>query len=166
MSGEMLYGLNEWLIALIVFVLFICATEIGFRLGRRVESKDNEITKSQINMLPAASLGLLALLLGFTFSMALARFDTRKQLVLDEANAIGTTYLRAQLLPDEKKGTREKGDVAQKHQNYYFLSPFRIAMAIADAPTPKYRAISAMDTPISRFKRYAAFALTAATSLL
>jgi hypothetical protein len=51
-------------------------------------------------MLEAASLGLLALLLGFTFSMALTRFDTRKQLVLDEANAIGTTYLRAQLLPD------------------------------------------------------------------
>jgi len=51
-------------------------------------------------MLQAASLGLLALLLGFTFSMALTRFDIRKQLVLDEANAIGTTYLRAQLLPD------------------------------------------------------------------
>jgi hypothetical protein len=51
-------------------------------------------------MLEAASLGLLALLLGFTFSMALTRFDTRKQLVLDEANAIGTTYLRAQLLPN------------------------------------------------------------------
>jgi hypothetical protein len=100
LSGELLYGLNEWRIALIIFTLFLCAIEIGFRLGRREKSKDNELTKSQINMLPAASLGLLALLLGFTFSMALARFDTRKQLVLDEVNAIGTTYLRAQLLPE------------------------------------------------------------------
>jgi len=47
----------------------------------------------------AATLGLLAFMLAFTFGMAGARFDARKQLVLDEANAIGTAYLRAQLLP-------------------------------------------------------------------
>jgi len=54
---------------------------------------------SRVSALQAALLGLLALLLGFTFSMALTRFDTRKELVLEEANAIGTTYLRARLLP-------------------------------------------------------------------
>jgi hypothetical protein len=100
MSGEMLFGLNQWLIFAIVTAFFLFASEIGFRLGWRAQSKSNEPTRSQVNMLEAASLGLLALLLGFTFSMALTRFDTRKQLVLDEANAIGTTYLRAQLLPD------------------------------------------------------------------
>ena len=103
MSGEMLFGLNEWLIVAIVIVLLLFATEIGFRLGRRGQSKGNEPARSQINTLQAASLGLLALLLGFTFSMAVTRFDTRKQLVLDEANAIGTTYLRAQLLPDPSR---------------------------------------------------------------
>jgi len=113
LSGEMLYGLNEWLIALIICTLFLCAIEIGFRLGRREKSKDNELTKSQINMLQAASLGLLALLLGFTFSMALARFDTRKQLVLEEANAIGTTYLRAQLLPDPAR--KEVSDLLRRY---------------------------------------------------
>ena len=113
LSGEMLYGLNEWLIALIICTLFLCAIEIGFRLGRREKSKDNELTKSQINMLQAASLGLLALLLGFTFSMALARFDTRKQLVLDEANTIGTTYLRAQLLPDPAR--KEVSDLLRRY---------------------------------------------------
>ncbi|MGB7912657.1 MAG: hypothetical protein WCF59_10580, partial [Desulfobaccales bacterium] len=45
-------------------------------------------------------LGLLALLLGFTFSMAVSRYDARKQVVLEESNAIGTTFLRAQLLPE------------------------------------------------------------------
>jgi len=99
----MLFGLNEWLIFAIVIVLFLSANEIGFRLGWRTQSKSNEPTRSQVNMLQAASLGLLALLLGFTFSMALTRFDTRKQLVLEEANAIGTTYLRAQLLPDQAR---------------------------------------------------------------
>ena len=100
LSGEMLFELNILLIFAIAIALFLFASEIGFRLGRRRQSESNEPARSQVNMLEAASLGLLALLLGFTFSMALTRYDTRRQLVLDEANAIGTTYLRAQLLPE------------------------------------------------------------------
>lgn len=46
-----------------------------------------------------ASLGLLAFMLAFSFGMAGNRFDSRKQAVLDEANAIGTTWLRSQMLP-------------------------------------------------------------------
>ena len=103
MSGEMLFGLNEWLIFAMVIGMLLFATEIGFRLGRREQLKSNEHARSQVSTLQAASLGLLALLLGFTFSMAVTRFDMRKQLVLDEANAIGTTYLRAQLLPDPSR---------------------------------------------------------------
>ena len=49
-----------------------------------------------------ATLGLLA----FTFGMAASRFDTRKQLVLEEANAIGTTYLRAAMLPERRDEIR------------------------------------------------------------
>lgn len=45
-------------------------------------------------------LGLLALLMGFTFALAVDRFETRRALVLEEANAIGTTYLRTQLLEE------------------------------------------------------------------
>lgn len=48
----------------------------------------------------SAVLGLLALLMGFTFSLAVDRFEMRRALVLEEANAIGTAYLRAQLLPE------------------------------------------------------------------
>jgi hypothetical protein len=48
----------------------------------------------------SAVLGLLALLIGFTFSLAVDRFETRRHLVLEEANAIGTAYLRSQLLPE------------------------------------------------------------------
>lgn len=46
----------------------------------------------------SATLGLLALLMGFTFSLAVDRFEARRQLVVQEANAIGTTYLRTQML--------------------------------------------------------------------
>jgi hypothetical protein len=50
-----------------------------------------------------AILGLLAFMLAFTFSLAASRFDARRQVVLEEANAIGTTYLRARLLPEPQQ---------------------------------------------------------------
>jgi hypothetical protein len=53
-----------------------------------------------VSTLEGAVLGLLALMIGFTFSMALSRFEVRRNAVLNEANAIGTTALRARLLPD------------------------------------------------------------------
>jgi hypothetical protein len=56
-----------------------------------------------MSTIQAAVLGLLALLLGFTFSMAASRFEARKELVRDETNAIGTTYLRTQFLPEPYK---------------------------------------------------------------
>ena len=73
--------------------------EAGFRLGCNSEGSIPAETRSQITTVGAALLGILALLLGFTMSMAVSGFEVRKQLVLDEANAIGTSVLRAQLLP-------------------------------------------------------------------
>ena len=51
----------------------------------------------------AAILGLVAFMLAFTFSLAASRFDAKRQTVLEEANAIGTTYLRTRLLPEPHK---------------------------------------------------------------
>ncbi len=73
----------------------LIATELGRRLGRGSGPRDD----AQIGTLEAAILGMLALMIGFTFAMALARFDSRRDAVMDEANAIGTTALRARLLP-------------------------------------------------------------------
>jgi hypothetical protein len=56
-------------------------------------------TNTDIGTAVGATLGLLAFLLAFTFNMAANRFDDRKQLFVDEVNAIGTAYLRAELLP-------------------------------------------------------------------
>jgi hypothetical protein len=54
----------------------------------------------------AAMLGLLAFMLAFTFGLAAQRFDTRREVLLDEANAIGTTYLRAAMLPQHEEEIR------------------------------------------------------------
>jgi hypothetical protein len=98
-NESLFYRTNEVVINWLFFALMLTATEIGFRLGRKLETRTPENVKSQISTVEAAILGILALLLGFTVSMAVSRFETRKQLVLEEADAIGTSSLRAQLLP-------------------------------------------------------------------
>lgn len=60
--------------------------------------------ETPVGSIVAASLGLFGLILAFTFGLAAARFDARRQIVVEEANAIGTTYLRAGLLPDGRGG--------------------------------------------------------------
>jgi hypothetical protein len=94
-----LYGTNEFVICLAFFALMLAATEVGFRLGRKSEGITPDKTKSQVSTVEAGILAVLGLLLGFTMSMAVSRFEARKQLVLDEANAIGTSCLRTELIP-------------------------------------------------------------------
>jgi hypothetical protein len=84
----------------VLLVSLLVAAEIGFLLGRRARPDIDDRTRSQISTIQAAVLGMLALLLGFTFSLSTSRYEIRKQLVLEESNAIGTTFLRAQLLPE------------------------------------------------------------------
>ena len=94
-----MYDHNSIFIVALLLSALVGAIEIGFRIGRRFSESTNEATRSQINSIQASILGLLALLLGFIFSLALQRYDTRSQAVVSEANAIGTGILRASLIP-------------------------------------------------------------------
>ena len=89
-----------WALFVATAVVFLLAIEVGFHIGRYRRSRRAGDQKSQVGSVMAASLGLLAFFLAFTFGMAGSRFDDRKKLVLEEANTIGTTYLRAELLPE------------------------------------------------------------------
>ena len=79
-----------------VFILWLSA-QYGASLRRRRPLKDDE--REDFNIVQAATLTLLALIIGFSFSMAIARYDQRKNYEEAEANAIGTEYVRAGLLP-------------------------------------------------------------------
>ena len=83
------------LIFVVSLVLVLMACEIGHKLGLRADDR----VSGNLSTLEASILGLLALMISFTFAMALSRFDARRDSVLNEANAIGTTALRARLLP-------------------------------------------------------------------
>jgi hypothetical protein len=79
-------------------LLTLASVEVGYWLGRWRLKGEHELDTTA-NAIVGTTLGLLAFTLAFTFAMAASRYDTRKELVLEEANAIGTTYLRAMMLP-------------------------------------------------------------------
>jgi hypothetical protein len=87
-----------------VFIAFAIVTmlcyEGGFRLGRWWQERTPGEQEGPTGMLVGSILALLAFLLAVTMGMASDRFDARRGIVLDEANAIGTTYLRAGYLPE------------------------------------------------------------------
>jgi hypothetical protein len=101
-----------WLVAIVLLGAMFAAAFLGRRMRSRDEKRLREASEGQEGFILSAVLGLLALLLGFTFALAVDRFESRRLLVVDEANAIGTTYLRVQLLdePHRARLTRAMSD--------------------------------------------------------
>ncbi|MDP2031371.1 MAG: hypothetical protein Q8K12_17185 [Thiobacillus sp.] len=93
-SQEFLYSHSRVAITVLVFVLILLLNEIGFHIGRFLQGQTSNEIKSLTGSIQASILGLLVLL-GFTFSMSMQRYDHRNQALIEEANDIGTTVLRA-----------------------------------------------------------------------
>src|SRR5262245_43324784 len=89
-----------WGVFLATVAVALLSIEGGFRLGQYRRRRSVQEDRPPVGEMVAATLALLAFLLAFTFGLAASRFDVRRGLVVDEANAIGTTYLRAALLPE------------------------------------------------------------------
>ena len=91
----MLNLVPTWWIAIAFALIVVICGEIGFHLGTRAKASLGE---SPFAVLQAAIFGLLALLLAFSFSLGLSRYDARRAEVAREANSIGTTFLRTEFL--------------------------------------------------------------------
>src|SRR5262249_38878046 len=91
----------EFLLLVVIAAALLSLAEIGFRFGIRlhVDSEVAHARARQLSTVQEAVLVLVSLMLGFTFAMALERYNTRRELVIKEANAVGTTFLRASMLP-------------------------------------------------------------------
>jgi hypothetical protein len=96
-----------------IIAIVLVSIELGYRFGRRRRRTSVAEKETPVGEIIAATLGLLAFILAFTFGLAASRFDARRQIVVEEANAIGTTYLRAGLLPDGH------GSIVRKLLNEY-----------------------------------------------
>jgi hypothetical protein len=101
------FRLIAFVAALGLLLGIMIALEIGRRLG--VKHAQTDGATEGTGPLEAAIFGLLGLLIAFTFSGAVSRFDDRRHLIVEEANDIGTAYLRVDLLPSESQpAIREK----------------------------------------------------------
>jgi hypothetical protein len=98
-SGPM-DALPLWGLFAATVAVVLLSIEAGYRLGQFRHRRAEDEKEAPVGAIVAATLGLLGFILAFTFGLAASRFDARKQIVVEEANAIGTTYLRAGLLPD------------------------------------------------------------------
>ena len=95
----MSFNTTSVLLLIGVFAGMLLSLIIGQRLGRREKDVGADSGRIQLTAVEAAIFGLMGLMIAFTFSGAAQRYELRRQLVVDEANAIGTSYLRIDLLP-------------------------------------------------------------------
>jgi len=98
---------NTWLsdlplgwIYVLTILFFLLALEAGFRMGRVVQTRWPDGSQAGVGMVAGAALATLGFLLAFVTGIAMGNFNDRRHLVVDEANAIATTYLRAGYLPE------------------------------------------------------------------
>jgi len=101
--GGIMDRLPLWVLYIATAAMVLLANELGWRLGNYRRQQPEHEKDAPVGTIVGATMGLLAFLLAFTFGMAGSRFDARKQLVLQEANSIGTTYLRADMLPEPQR---------------------------------------------------------------
>lgn len=101
---EFLYVVDSRVVAATLALTMLCALELGYRLGRPRAAATSEALRSHIGVVQGSLLGLLALVLSFTFAVALQHFDARNEAVVTEANALGTTWLRSALLNEPARG--------------------------------------------------------------
>lgn len=125
-------------ITVVVLVGFLMVMEeVGRRLGISHKRKDPDAADAGLSTIDGAVYGLLALLISFTFAGAASRFDARRQLVIQETNAIGTAYLRVELLPENMRAAvrQDFRDYVDARVAYYrdISKLNRSAMAADDA---------------------------------
>jgi hypothetical protein len=96
------FSLPSWVIALLLFAVVMGACVGGAFLGRYLQ-RHTEVLREPIGVLQAALLGLVGLILAFGLTLAVGRYEARRAALVAEANAIGTTYLRAQLIAEPER---------------------------------------------------------------
>src|SRR6476469_273666 len=95
----MFCSLPSWAVALILFAVVGVATAAGYTLGYYLREHEAKV-REPFGVLQGALLGVVGLILAFGLSLAVGRYENRRAATVTEANAIGTTYLRAQLIAE------------------------------------------------------------------
>lgn len=108
------YQIPLWMLVFLFLIVLLIPMEIGFRLGsRKRRSLPDPEGESPRDITLVAMLTLLALMLAFTYSFSMSRADLRKKAIITEVNAMGTAFVRADLLPEAGRS-----DVRQRLYDY------------------------------------------------
>ena len=146
MSWQPLDSLPVWAFFVLTCLIVAVPVEIGYRLGRRHRDRAAADAAADsdpsVGVMVGSTLGLLAFILAFTFGMAGAHFEERRQVILEDANAIGTTYLRTQLLPEP-----QRAEVAALLREYVDL---RLQAGLSDASAKEIAPTIARSEEIQR----------------
>jgi hypothetical protein len=102
-TASLLADLTLGAVCAALLAVVLGSVELGFRLGQHRARKHEGLRQTSVGTLVAATMGLLSFMLAFTFGQVWSRFDTRRVLVLKEANAIRTAYLRTDLLAEPQR---------------------------------------------------------------
>src|SRR6476659_2729689 len=94
--------MTELLVALGLIAGVVAAHELGFWLGSSTRSTDEPFDR-QVGLVRASTAALVAFLIGFSFSGAASRFIERQDIIVKEANALGTAYLRADVIAEPQR---------------------------------------------------------------
>ena len=96
------FELNTWLLALLLLLVLLGATAVGLLMGHAVRGRSADL-REPFSVMQAVLLGFMGLVLAFGLSLAVGRYEARRVAVVDETNAIGTTYLRAQTIAEPQR---------------------------------------------------------------
>ena len=118
MTHSFLNDIDALYISTILFFSMLVAIWIGYKIGLKKTKTDNKNAE-----ISSSLLGLLALILGFTFAMAGSRYENRKDNLINEANCIGTAVLRSDIYPDSLKNEFKKDfeSYVKSRKDYYLL---------------------------------------------
>lgn len=145
------FELSTFAISTLLFLGMVTCSEIGRQLAHRRNITDQEGGWHGSSVIDAAVFGLLGLIVAFTFSSAASRFDVRRNLIVQEANAIGTAHLRLDLLPagDQPEIRKNFRDYVDSRIRVYTSLP-DIALARKELATGRTTAIENMVTSAAR----------------
>ncbi|HET7898461.1 MAG TPA: hypothetical protein VFL47_12335, partial [Flavisolibacter sp.] len=101
--AALMTSLPPWILFLLIFIVGVLTAFAGGLIEHRQEKNGTAKKEGNSPSFLGAALGLLAFILGITFSITASRFSDRRHLLVNQANAIGTCYLRTSFLPDQQK---------------------------------------------------------------
>lgn len=127
MNESLFYESPSWVVALLLFFGMITIHWVGYKFRISEVKKTNISSNDGINAITTSLLGLLALLLSFTFNMAASRYDNRRNIIIEESNAIRTVVTRADLYPENVKKQ------LKSHLNDYLNCRIKYYKAVIDS---------------------------------